>query len=144
MKLDENEERVFDEIIRGEKDYNYEEYRELFEKVEIGFSFLVDEFPFPFDFRPFARFPYTDPPEPEEAGLVIFTGNAKTTERIVRYWRQGFIRSLSVRVKRSWRCYLSCNNKTWSEVCNEDRASTSSCVIGLQRKCFDETKLNES
>jgi len=135
MRLDKYEEETFDEILRGERDYHHEEYRKLFEKVEIGFNYPVDDYPFLFGLRPFGRISSIDTPEAARSGLVILTGNAKVTERIVADWRDGFIRSLSVRVKRSWRCYLSCNNKTWSEVCNEDRASTASCVIGLQKKC---------
>lgn len=136
MKLNEQEEGLFDLILRGEMKNSYEENVELYEKVEFGLhisrvSSLNLVFP---DVLLVRVGPILRRREASD-GLVIFSGSGEVIRELVDLWLNGDLIELAVRIERSWRCYLRCNGKILERTCEEDKASTTKCCEHLRNEC---------
>lgn len=135
MKLNEREESIFDQILRGELPNNLAKFHDLYEKVEISLSLSSSEVQLTILDSEFQDFALVMRSSGRGRGMVIFTNDSTLTEQLVTLWSRSIINSISVRVERSWKCYIKCNGSIFDSICDEDSISTKKCQTHLRRKC---------
>ena len=136
MKLNEFEEQVIHEYIMfGIRPYN-DNFDHVLEKAELGIRLSTSiDFSFGDQIEIGARGLNAFSLRPKQTALMIMTQDATLALDVLNAFRDGLLRSLTVRVERSWRCYIHCGDRVIEKTCEEDKASTENCCDELRKLC---------
>ena len=136
MKLNEFEESVIHDFVMGSTDSIPSRYDDILSKVELGVQ--IDQ-AIEFGSAGVAGVDGLDSPafslRPAGTALLIFTQDAELARSVLVAFKERLIRTLTVRIERSWRCYVHCGDRIIEKTCEEDKASTEACCDGLRSEC---------
>ncbi|WP_299945246.1 hypothetical protein [uncultured Ruegeria sp.] len=137
MKLNDFEESIIHDFIMGETDAIPEEYNEILTKAELGVQ-ITERIDFEVDARRLGLESGPSPAftiAPKGIALLIFAQNAELAREVLVAFKKSVFSTLTLRVERSWRCYIHCSDRIIEKTCEEDKESTEACCIELRDSC---------
>ncbi|WP_171205322.1 hypothetical protein [Ruegeria sp. HKCCA0235A] len=137
MKLNEFEESIVHEFIMGFTDLIPDEYDDILAKAELGIQ-IKRPVEFEIEDVRLGIVRGASPVfslRPKGTALLIFTQDAHLARSVLVAFRKNVIQTLTVRVERSWRCYIQCGDRIIEKTCEEDKDSTEACCNSLRDQC---------
>ncbi|WP_300064753.1 hypothetical protein [uncultured Roseobacter sp.] len=137
MKLKAEEEKIIHDYVMGTTATLPEDHDDILTKMEVGIE-IRHSIEFEYEDVRLGIREGTTPAfslTPRDTGLIIFTHDAKLTRQVLNAFKEGIFKTLTLRVERSWACYVRCDNEVLYNECEEDRNSVVACCQDLKEQC---------